>query len=43
LVDAAGRELVVADADVRRQLLAAATPALLEDLRAALPNPGQAT
>ncbi|MCA1845132.1 MAG: hypothetical protein LC792_18450 [Actinobacteria bacterium] len=43
VVDAAGRELVVADPDVRRQLLAAATPALLEDLRAALPNPGQAT
>jgi len=43
LVDAAGRELVVADPDVRRQLLAAATPALLEELRAALPKPGQAT
>jgi fructose-1,6-bisphosphatase/inositol monophosphatase family enzyme len=40
LVDAAGRELVVADPDVRRQLLAAGTPALLEELRAALPNPG---
>jgi myo-inositol-1(or 4)-monophosphatase len=43
LVDAAGRELVVADPDVRRQLLAAGTPALLEELRAALSNPGQAT
>ena len=43
LVDAAGRELVVADPDVRRQLLAAATPALLEELRAALPKPGHAT
>ena len=42
LVDVAGRELVVADPDVRLQLLAACTPALLEDLRAALPNPGQA-
>jgi fructose-1,6-bisphosphatase/inositol monophosphatase family enzyme len=41
LVDAAARELVVTDPDVRRQLLAAATPALLEELRAALPNPGQ--
>jgi len=40
VVDAAGRELVVADPDVRRQLLAAATPALLEELRAAIPNPG---
>jgi len=40
LVDAAGRELVVLDADARRQLLAAATPALLEDLRRALPAPG---
>jgi fructose-1,6-bisphosphatase/inositol monophosphatase family enzyme len=40
IVDAAGRELVVADADIRRQILAAATPALLEDLRAAIPNPG---
>ena len=38
LVDAAGRELVVTDADARRQLLAAATPALLEDLRRALPQ-----
>jgi fructose-1,6-bisphosphatase/inositol monophosphatase family enzyme len=42
VVDAAGRELVVADAEARRQLLAAATPALLEDLRRALPNPGRA-
>jgi myo-inositol-1(or 4)-monophosphatase len=41
IVDAAGRELVVADPDVRRQVLAAGTPALLEELRAALPNPGQ--
>jgi len=38
LVDAAGRELVVTDADARRQLLAAATPALLKDLRRALPQ-----
>ena len=37
VVDVAGRELVVLDADVRRQILAAATPALLEELRAALP------
>jgi fructose-1,6-bisphosphatase/inositol monophosphatase family enzyme len=43
VVDAAGRELVVADADARRQLLAAATPALLEDLRRALPEPGRPT
>ncbi len=41
IVDASGRELVVADSDVRRQVLAAATPALLEELRAALPTPGQ--
>ncbi len=40
IVDAAGRELVVADAGVRRQILAAGTPALLEELRAAIPNPG---
>jgi fructose-1,6-bisphosphatase/inositol monophosphatase family enzyme len=40
LVDAAGRDLVTTDADARRQLLAASTPALLEELRAALPNPG---
>jgi len=40
LVDAAGRELVVLDPTARRQLLAAATPALLEDLRRALPQPG---
>jgi len=40
LVDAAGRELVVADPDVRRQLLAAGTPALLEELRRAIPRPG---
>ena len=38
VVDAAGRELVVADPDVRRQILAAGTPALLEELRAALPG-----
>jgi myo-inositol-1(or 4)-monophosphatase len=38
VVDAGGQELVVADADIRRQLLAAATPALLEDLRRALPQ-----
>jgi fructose-1,6-bisphosphatase/inositol monophosphatase family enzyme len=43
VVDAAGRDLVVLDPGVRRQLLAAATPALLEELRAALPNPGQPT
>ena len=43
VVDAAGRELVVLDPDVRRHLLAASTPALLEELRAALPNPGQPT
>ncbi len=41
LVDAAGRDLVVTDPDARRQLLAAATPALLEELRRALPNPGR--
>lgn len=41
VVDVAGRELVVVDPDVRRQLLAAATPALLEQLRAALPVPGE--
>ena len=43
VVDAAGRELVVLDADARRHLLAAATPALLDDLRRALPNPGRPT
>ncbi len=37
VIDVAGRELVVLDADVRRQILAAATPALLEELRPALP------
>jgi fructose-1,6-bisphosphatase/inositol monophosphatase family enzyme len=37
VVDVAGRELVVLDFDARRQILAAATPALLEDLRPALP------
>ena len=41
LVDASGRELVVLEADARRQLLAAATPALLGELRAALPVPGR--
>ena len=41
VVDTVGRELVVADPDVRRQLLAASTPALLEDLRRALPDPGR--
>lgn len=41
VIDVAGRELVVTDPSARRQLLAAATPALLEDLRRALPNPGQ--
>jgi len=43
VVDAAGRELVVADPDARRQLLAAATPALLAELRPALPTPGRPT
>ena len=43
VVDAAGRELVVLDPDIRRHLLAAATPALLDDLRRALPTPGQPT
>jgi myo-inositol-1(or 4)-monophosphatase len=43
LVDAAGRDLVVLDSDVRRHLLAAGTPALLGDLRRALPTPGQPT
>ena len=45
VVDAAGRELVVTDPDVRRQLLAAGTPALLEELRQALPDhgPGRVT
>jgi fructose-1,6-bisphosphatase/inositol monophosphatase family enzyme len=40
VVDALGRDLVVLEEDARRQLLAAATPALLEELRAALPRPG---
>ena len=40
VVDATGRDLVVLDPDARRHLLAAGTPALLEDLRRALPNPG---
>lgn len=43
VVDAAGRDLVVLDPDARRHLLAAGTPALLEELRAAVPNPGRAT
>jgi len=43
LVDAAGRDLVVTDPAARRQLLAAGTPALLEDLRAALPDPVRPT
>ena len=43
VVDAAGRELVVLDFDARRQILAAATPALLEDLRRALPQPDGTT
>jgi fructose-1,6-bisphosphatase/inositol monophosphatase family enzyme len=43
VVDAAGRDLVVTDPDARRQLLAAATPALLEELRRALPVPGRPT
>jgi myo-inositol-1(or 4)-monophosphatase len=41
VVDTLGRELVVADPEVRRQLLAASTPALLDDLRRALPDPGR--
>jgi fructose-1,6-bisphosphatase/inositol monophosphatase family enzyme len=41
VVDAAGRDLVVVDFDVRRQLLAAATAALLEELRPALAVPGR--
>jgi fructose-1,6-bisphosphatase/inositol monophosphatase family enzyme len=41
VVDTTGRELVVADPEVRRQLLAASTPALLDDLRRALPTPGR--
>ncbi len=41
VVDAAGRELVVVDPAARRPLLAAATPALLDDLRRALPDPGR--
>jgi myo-inositol-1(or 4)-monophosphatase len=38
VVDALGRDLVVLEFDARRQLLAAATPALLEELRRALPR-----
>lgn len=41
VVDAAGRDLVVLDPEARRHLLAAGTPALLEDLRAAVPTPGR--
>lgn len=41
VVDAAGRDLVVLDPDARRHLLAAGTPALLDDLRSALPTPGR--
>lgn len=37
VVDAAGRSLVEVGPGVRRQLLAAGTPALLEELRAAVP------
>ena len=41
LVDAAGRELVVADPDARRQLLAAATPACWRTCAGpARPDPG---
>jgi myo-inositol-1(or 4)-monophosphatase len=36
VVDAEGRELIVIDPEARRQLLAAATPALLDELRAAV-------
>jgi myo-inositol-1(or 4)-monophosphatase len=36
VVDAEGRELVVTDPEARRQLLAAATPELLDELRAAV-------
>jgi myo-inositol-1(or 4)-monophosphatase len=43
VIDAAGRDLVVLDFEARRHLLAASTPSLLDDLRRALPNPGQAT
>jgi myo-inositol-1(or 4)-monophosphatase len=43
VIDAAGRELVITDPAARRQILAAATPALLEELRPALPTPGVPT
>ena len=43
VIDAAGRELVITDPTARRQILAAATPALLEELRPALPTPGVPT
>jgi myo-inositol-1(or 4)-monophosphatase len=38
VVDAHGGELVVTDADARRQLVAASTPELLEAVRGALPS-----
>jgi fructose-1,6-bisphosphatase/inositol monophosphatase family enzyme len=38
VVEAHGEELVVADSDIRRQLLAAATPELLDAVRPALPS-----
>jgi myo-inositol-1(or 4)-monophosphatase len=38
VVDAHGGELVASDADVRRQLVAAATPELLDAVRPALPS-----
>jgi fructose-1,6-bisphosphatase/inositol monophosphatase family enzyme len=37
VVDARGRELAVTDPEARRQVLAAATPALLEELRPTMP------
>ena len=43
VVDAAARDLVVLDFEARRHLLAASTPALLDDLRRALPTPGRPT
>ncbi len=38
IVDALGRELVVTESDARRQLLATATPELLDAVRPALPS-----
>jgi hypothetical protein len=38
VVDAHGGELVVTETDARRQLLAAATPELLDAVRPALPS-----